>query len=368
MNKETRIQKIQEIIENNKNKGIFSVEIPWRDSLEVMQVFKIPLKYLVYNKYNGRILSRTKSLESQKLKIDVESEDGRVLIEKLLWESNLDRNKQTQESLKKIGQEKVGIITKDGIIIDGNRRAMLLNRIGEKDYFKAVVLSVSLEEDPLEIAKLETSYQMGEDEKVGYNPIEKYLKVKDFKKRGVTTKKIAAWMGKEEAEIKEYIEVMAIMDDYLEYLDYSGIYTQLDGREDQLIKLTQWCKNFYGEGSAKAFDGYRDADVDDLKTISFDYIRVQYEGKDFRKIAYGRKENHFFGDKKIWQDFRDFHFKHVEPIQQLEGEIKYNSENIEDYLNDRDKKFFESTKSPQGESFLDENITIHFQQIQNKKR
>ena len=48
----------------------------------------------------------------------------------------------------------------------------------QADYFKAVVLDVTLEENPLEIEKLETSFQMGEDEKLGYNPTEKYLKAK----------------------------------------------------------------------------------------------------------------------------------------------------------------------------------------------
>ncbi len=156
MNKETRIQKIAQIIDRDKEKPYGRQDIPWEDKLEPMPVYKIPLEYLVYNKYNGRILSRTKSLESQGLVIDTEQESGRKLIERLLMESNPGRNKQTLESIGKLGQEKVGIITRDGIIIDGNRRAMLLNKSGKFDYFKTVVLDVTLEESPLEIEKLET--------------------------------------------------------------------------------------------------------------------------------------------------------------------------------------------------------------------
>ena len=178
MNKETRIQKIQEIINRDKNNPFGKMEIPWEDNLKVMDVFKIPLEYLVYNKYNGRILSRTQSLEKQNYVIDVESAEGKARIERLLWKSNEQRNDSTLKSIKDYGQQKVGIITKDGIIIDGNRRAMLLNRGKKYDYFKAVVLDVTLEENPLEIEKLETTYQMGEDEKVGYNATEKYIKSK----------------------------------------------------------------------------------------------------------------------------------------------------------------------------------------------
>jgi hypothetical protein len=233
MNKQNRIQNIDRITKSEEE-PLGVMEIPWKDKLEPMKVYKIPLDYLVYNKYNGRILSRTKSLERQHRNIDVESEEGRKIIENLLWDSKVDRNKQTLHSIKTTGgQQKPGIITRDGIIIDGNRRAMLLRKSGMFTYFKAVILPVTLEENPLEIEKLETSFQMGEDEKLGYNPIEKYLKAKGLystlagekysaqKSNQIAIQKIADWMGEENSKIKEYLQVMETMDDYLDYLDYS---------------------------------------------------------------------------------------------------------------------------------------------------
>jgi hypothetical protein len=367
MNKETRIQKIGEILAR-KSGSHGGIEIPWQDALKLMTVYKVPLNLLVYNKYNGRILSRTKSLEKQGQHIHPETEAGRALIEKLLWDSDQGRNKQTQNSIDALGQEKVGIITRDGIIIDGNRRAMLLRRSKKYDYFKTVVLDVTLEENPNEIEKLETTYQMGEDEKLTYNPIEKYLKAKFLAQRSVSVADIAKWMGETPSTIEELLAVMKVMDEYLEYLGCNGIYTQLDGREDQFITLTKQLKNFYGGQSKRPFDGYVDADVDDLKLISFDYIRVKYEGKDFRNIAYGNQGNHYFGDKKIWQSFRDFHFKRVLPIKEAESDIDFDSENLSAHLNDRDRKFLESSKNEKGKSFFDENIKLHWQQIQYKQQ
>jgi len=233
MNKETRINHIESL------QPYGETEIRWEDTLQPFPTYKIPLKYLIYNKYNGRILSRTKSLEKQGEVIDSESDEGKILIEKLLWNSKIDRNNKTLESLKKYGQEKIGIVTKDGIIIDGNRRAMLLNQIDKYDYFKAVVLPVCLDENPIEIERLETSHQMGEDKKLDYNPIEKYIKVKEIIKKLSSTcnedeakDKIKDWMNEPLSEIQKYIDVMETMDDYLDSLEYNGIYTQLDGRED----------------------------------------------------------------------------------------------------------------------------------------
>ena len=364
MNRETRIHKIQEIIEAHKKDPFGKIEIPWEDDLVTMDVYKIPLDLLVYNKYNGRILSRTKSLEKQNLNINVESKEGKELIEQLLWDSKIDRNKKTKQNLTDFGQQKVGIITKDGIIIDGNRRAMLLNKIDKFDYFKAVVLPVTLEQNRLEIEKLETSYQMGEDEKLGYNPIEKYLKAKGLLEKLLPTNtkkeaidKIADWMGERNSStIEEYIAVMETMDDYLDYLGYEGMYTQLDGREDQFINLTSWLNSFYGEGSKKAGWAYKDSDVDDLKTIAFDYIRIRYEGKDFRNIAHGFKENHFFGNKEIWSSFSEIHFANTSNITEVD--IDYNSTNISKHLESRDAEY----KTKVGELFK-ENVEHHYQRL-----
>ncbi|WP_452598075.1 hypothetical protein [Pontimicrobium sp. MEBiC01747] len=365
MNKKIRIDKIQSVIDRNKdNKDLLKQEIMWEDKLESMTVYKIPLEYLIYNKFNGRILSRTKSLEKQKHSIDVETDEGKAKIEQLLWESKEDRNKKTLSSISKFGQQRVGIITKDGIIIDGNRRAMLLNRIPEYDYFKAIILPVTLEENPIEIEKLETTYQMGEDEKLGYNPIEKYLKAKTILDKLKPTigedeaiKRISDWMGEKTSKVREYLGVIDTMDEYLQTLDYDGIYTQLDGREDQFITLTNWINNYYNSESKKAGWAYSNLDVDELKSIAFDYIRVKYEGKEFRLLAHGLKENHFFGDKNIWSSFSSEHFNSTNEIEEIE--INYDSPNLKSHLDDRDTKYKEKVK----DSFQ-ENVRKHNQKLQ----
>lgn len=376
MNKDLRITKIKELLERDLNNEhlkneLLRDEIMWDGNLKSFYVHKIPLSYLIYNKYNGRILSRTKSLEKQNRLINLEEDEGRLLIEKLLWESKIDRNKTTFEDLKKFGQKKVGIITKDGVIIDGNRRAMLLNKIDRTATFKAIVLPVTLEENPIEIERLETTYQMGEDEKLGYNPIEKYLKAKQIYEKLTpkvseddALKSIADWMGEKKSEVQKYLNTMRVMDEYLEYFSYDGIYTQLDKREDQFLFLTKWLENFYGESSKKAFDGYTDSDVDDLKEIAFDYLRIRnkYDGKEFRSLADGQKENHFFGNKNIWNGFSSRHEEIRTKIPE-EPEIDINSIDLKNHLDDRDNKYFDASIFDGKYSAFIENLKDHKQNI-----
>jgi hypothetical protein len=355
MNKQTRIQKISHIIETTKEPH-GKQDVLWHGSLHPMNAYEIPLEYLVYNKYNGRILSRTKTLESQGKLIDPETEQGKKVIEDLLWESKVSRNEITLKDIKEKEQLKVGIITKDGIVIDGNRRVMLLNRL-KKSHFRAIVLPVALEDDPIEVERLETTYQMGEDEKLGYNPIEKYLKAKELYKKLInnfspakSVEQIADWMGESAPQIKEWLSVVSVIDEYLEYVQYNGIYamadTHNDGKEDLFLFLRKWIETFYDKESQKGFDNYSNLDVDDLKRICFDYIRAKigksYDGKDFRHIADGNRPNHFFGSKKVWENFSSRHFQNVDAaIQKIDEEnpIDYDSEKIEAALCHRDKSF-----------------------------
>ena len=102
--------------------------------------------------------------------------------------------------------------------------------------------------------------------------------------------------------------------------------------------------------------------MDDLKSIAFDYIRVSYEGKSFRTIAKGNRNSHFFGNKNIWESFRNKHFENIQPIYSSENEINFNSSDLERTLKSRDAEFTEKS-----EPFLSENLKEHEQLLYNQK-
>jgi hypothetical protein len=56
------------------------------------------------------------------------------------------------------------------MVIDGNRRAMLLRRLTPNQYFEGVILPDAYYENEKEkeIVRLETEYQIGEDSKLDY--------------------------------------------------------------------------------------------------------------------------------------------------------------------------------------------------------
>lgn len=207
MDSATRKAKLEELKANQFNQAMTGIPLRYKGSTRTEIVWRIPLDYLIYNKYNGRIGSDVLSYERQNGDLNAELDTDRAIIEKFLYESKVDRNRTTMDSLLKNGQQRYGIVTSDGIIVDGNRRAMLLNRLFHQHdemglsytqvehcrYFLAIILPDDAEEK--DIQQLETIYQMGEDDKLDYNPIEKYLKCKELKRLGFSDEDIAGFMS-----------------------------------------------------------------------------------------------------------------------------------------------------------------------------
>lgn len=284
-------------------------------------VYRIPLDFLIYNKYNGRIGSAVLSYEKQNGLLNAEQDEDRVIIEKYLYESKEDRNKRTMDSLIEIGQQRYGIVTADGTIIDGNRRAMLLNRIYHNrealgythqqvepcQYFLAIILPDDATER--DIHQLETIYQMGEDDKLDYNPIEKYLKCKELKNCGFTEKDIAGFMCEKQSQIEQWLRILDLMEEYLKEYDYDGIYTRLEKTEGPFVDLANWLESYKRRGAnVQTMDwDYSDSDISDLKLVCFDYIRARYEGKEFRAIGATGKAGSLFFHKDLWDSFLQKH-------------------------------------------------------------
>lgn len=350
MEKSLRTEKLIEM--KGQDPYMTGIRMRYKGEMKEFNAYKIPLEYLIYNKYNGRIGSSIKSYEKQYHKINAENPEHKIIVEKFLWDSKKDRNKMTQQNLVENGQQRHGIVTSDGVIIDGNRRAMLLNSIyAEREkwqkkgnnvencrYFITVILPEDA--DPKEIQRLETTYQMGEDEKLDYNPIEKYLKIKDLLECEFSTSDIAKMMSEKEKQIKDWLEVMRLMDKYLTYLKYDGIYTRLDKTEGPLVDLNGYLKRYQGTGSQMVDWDYDEIDLNEMMLLSFDYIRARYEGKDFRTIARpSKKDSIFCKSRELWSSFLDDHKSSIrnipeKPVQECRDE--HPTEDLSRILESRD--------------------------------
>lgn len=360
MDTETRKESLAELMRHESNVAMTGIPLRYRGATTPMKVYKIPLDFLIYNRYNGRIGSDVLSYEKQNGELNPENPTDRVIIEKFLYDSKKDRNDITLKNLQIEGQRRYGVVTADGIIVDGNRRAMLLNKLfheyagygytfREVDHCK-YFLAIILPDDatPQDIQELETRYQMGEDDKLDYNPIEKYLKCKQLKTSGFSNEKIAEFMSEKPGKIKEWLAILDLMEKYLDEYGYTGIYTRLEKTEGPFVDLQGYLDSYENRrANIRNIDwAYSDSDVSDLQTVCFDYIRARYEGKEFRDIAGTGKNGSIFFHEELWKAFFAEHIAKVgredETVEEMRQ--KYPDEDLSRLLKKRDDDWKDSVK------------------------
>ncbi len=381
MESSIRRQKLKEIQENQSYLVMTGVPLSYKGDTKRVNVYKIPLEYLIYNKYNGRIGSEVKSYERQYRPLNAENETDKKYIEKLLFDSSSDRNKSTMKSLIDIKQQRHGIVTEDGVIIDGNRRAMLLNKIVSEQkngnipnsfeniqhctYFLAIILPDKAEER--DIQQLEATYQMGEDSKVDYNAIQKYLKCADLKRVGFENNKIAEFMGEKPQQIDKYFSILKLMEDYLESYGYQGIYTRLEKTEGPFVDLEGYIDSYKKESAnAKTDWAFDESDISDLKAVCFDYIRARYEGKEFRDIGKTGRKGYasIFTSKEIWESFLQEHIDKVPIDSKTTDELRaeHEGEDFSILFKARDTDW-----ANQATNVLVGNLKKHYNRLENKR-
>ncbi len=365
MTTEERKIKIKEISEGNP--VATGTKLKYQGEIREFNVYKIPLEFLAYNVENGRISSLVKSYKREHGNLDMSRYDDAQKIAQFLFESSEDRNKKTMRDLAQNGQLEPGIITMDGVIVDGNRRASLLRKITEshdydqttKDrcsYFLARILPEDADEK--EILRLETSYQMGADSKVDYNPIEKYLHTRDMYDKNFSIDQIAEYMGlSSNKEVILNLEIMDLIESYLETYEYNGIYTRLPrGCEDDFLKLNTAIKKIRGGKIAWIQSNELDEVENDLRLICFDFIRLEEKGDfDFRMLASTASSN-FLADENTWHSFVNSYYDKEPPTEESAEEVISRANNDEEakrLLNKRDNQWKSNVREHLMDSFRD---------------
>ena len=148
-------------------------------------VYKFPLECLYYNDQNGRINTVYHQYISNHGKLTPEIGESKYneIFEKFIIESKKQALKDTQISISEKGQQEPGVILSDGRVIDGNRRFTALRRIQKEtkiqQYFEAVILSfdISNKIDEKKVKELELDLQLGREERVSYDPIDRIFDV-----------------------------------------------------------------------------------------------------------------------------------------------------------------------------------------------
>lgn len=246
-------------------------------------IYTFALDDLAYHKGNGRIKAEVleKEAELGRELVPSEKQDQKI-IKEILLSMRPDENEKIKEDLRKSGQINPGIITCDGIVINGNRRKALLEELyGETDDDKYNYLDVQVLPSTITKAELwliEAGIQLSAPQQLDYSPINHLLKLREGVTAGLKIETMAARIyGVTKEKIEGDLKRLELIDEYLrDFLGKDGIYHLVRGLNEHFINLQtiiDWAERPRGRVSRNWIAD--ESDIEELKLVGFYYIRMR---------------------------------------------------------------------------------------------
>ena len=198
----------------------------------IFQVYKVPIKYLIFNIRNGRFAAELLQKESElKRKLDATVPADAKIIQKLLLDISPHETEALKKDLAHNGQLDPGVITHDGAVVNANRRMAILSLLYEEthdpkfEYLRVAKLPKDVDEK--DIWRIEAGLQFAKEFRLDYSPINELLKLKEGREKSrLSPQEISATlMGRFTAnEVTERLAVLKLIESYLEFIGKSGQY------------------------------------------------------------------------------------------------------------------------------------------------
>jgi hypothetical protein len=312
-----------------------------------LPVYRIPIAYLYFNIENGRYADKMLQLKADNPGVDIDPTKDKwkeQIFNMLkgtykggLFSEGTEKDKvefnRLKEDIKKREQLDPGIVLSDGGVIDGNRRLAVLMDIKEEkfNYFDGVILPENISSE--DRWRIEVGLQMGKDQRLDYNYINKLLKIRQgltlFKNikllKGETPEGMVAkaLYGIKESEILFEIERIKLIDEFLDFFNMKEQYYKLTDHGERFIEAVNILKAttnlpLHQKAKLKA----------QIFVIIKESLMINREMRDIRKAlggdakARGRKSN------PVKKAIEHFIMHSTDPKNIKEAYINNNTENI----------------------------------------
>jgi len=268
-------------------------------------VYKLHTADLFFNRNNGRIRAEVLQLECERGTpfISGDSSDE-IILRDLLLKNRPDENNKIELDLITNGQISPGIITCDGVLINGNRRKAILDSLFERtqkqEYAYIEVQVLPPDVTPKELWLLEAGIQLSTPRQLDYSPINQLLKIRDGINSGIAPKEmVQSIYGIDDNFVKESLQRLDLIDEYLEcFLCRKEQYHLIANINEHFIDLQNmlsWARR--PRGTRINWD-YDETDINEFKLVVFYYIRAGWSHLRIRDLR------DYFSHESSWKKLK----------------------------------------------------------------
>ena len=216
--------------------------ITFRGSAIQLEVIRVDPKHLLLNSNNSRLRAQLlDDPDGSTVLAEPNSAQSQALLRKLLSET--PEFKALKEELREYGQQFPGIISRDGLLINGNTRVAALLSLQAEGVQSASGVDVALLPKGAlsdDFIDLEIALQMRQFTQQDYSFTNRLLLIKSYIDNNHSLKELASRMGwrrRGEARIQQNLRLLELVEDIRTLTKPPLNYTQLDSREQYLLDL-----------------------------------------------------------------------------------------------------------------------------------
>jgi len=305
-------QKTREIIDEFRNeiekakrkglppdKAVIDFRNERRHGIE-RDIYYVPIELLRYRKDNGRISSDVLNYEKAHGLLDEKSEEAQKKIRHFLEEKDKEKTEDLKRSIKHEGQREPAIITCDGFLINGNRRKMVIEILGDPKLttMKVVILPGRDDEGGpptlKEIEEIENRYQLQSEAKAEYYAFDRALSMR--RKMGVEMtleeqlRDDPIYAGLAPKEFKKavhtfednFLKPLECVDRYLSNLGRDGLYSTIskglgdpEGRWQAFLDYYNCVYKRLIDDKKRHKHGISEDEIGKIEDVAFKVIRMR---------------------------------------------------------------------------------------------
>ncbi|MFE4449475.1 transcriptional regulator [Streptomyces sp. NPDC056796] len=232
-----------------------TLTIEWRTKPQVVQVIDMPVHSLYYNPGTHRIRAQRSFDVQQDRRLDEDpwSDESQSYLDLLLKAEPSDPTKrdkdfdELRQSLKDFRQNEPGLITREGVLVNGNTRAAALRELGVADIRVAVLPESCTWAD---INKVELSLQLRHDTRRPYSYINRLLTIDEQVEAGRPLKEVARDFRIRESTADQDLWVLSCLRDLSDRSANGDVLLRLLDFEDAQEKLREVHRAYAKESKA----------------------------------------------------------------------------------------------------------------------
>jgi len=280
-----------------KRESLPQAKLELHGTSELYKIYRLPINKLLYNKLNGRIKAEVMAKEEELgSELHPSNSENASIIREILLSIEKQNNTLLENDLKEKGQMQPGIITCDGVVINGNRRKAIFETLDSPKYQFLDVHILPSSVTKKDIWLIETGIQMSSKQQLDYGPVNQLLKWREGVEAGITPKQMASTIyGLEEKDIKKSLDRLELIEEYLKFIGKEREYQLITKKSEHFIDL-QDNLNVLKQKRGRSQPDWEvtDKDLNELKAVTFYYIRAGFAHQRIRDFK------HLFRTEKSW--------------------------------------------------------------------